>query len=271
MNNILNGYLDGKQKTNLHTMLCLKKIFHDEGRAIDQPFQQREISSMWQSVAAINPNFLNSGVAPVYITKQVFVSRVGHDFYILDEYRESFSQIDWENLIQSVQAITPLFTPIHNQLVNDRGTFLNYAIQILQEPPLEYKKRLIPAFLEIFSYSVLKIHLKYYGADIFRWTRTNSNDGGVDMTCGDVSYSITTHLDYKKMDADASKQVRDRLNFVTIKNKVSADRILEIEEERGLSIRIIELNDLIQLIENFNPIQKSNLLHTLSEEIEKEL
>ena len=60
MNNILNGYLDGKQKTNLHTMLCLKKIFHDEGRAIDQPFQQREISSMWQSVAAINPNFFES-------------------------------------------------------------------------------------------------------------------------------------------------------------------------------------------------------------------
>lgn len=271
MNNILNGYLEGKQKTNLHTMLCLKRIFHDEGRALDQPFQQREISSMWQTVAAINPNFLNSGVAPVYITKQVFISRIEHNFYILEEYRNAFSQIDWGHLIQSVQAITPLFTPIHDQLLNDRGGFLNYAIQILQEPPLEYKKRFIPAFLEIFSYSVLKTHLKYYGADIFRWTRTNSNDGGVDMTCGDVSYSITTHLDYKKMDADASKQVRDRLNFVTIKNKVSADKILEIEEERGLSINIIELNDLIELIENFNALQKSNLLQTLSEEIQKEL
>jgi hypothetical protein len=73
------------------------------------------------------------------------------------------------------------------------------------------------------------------------------------------------------MDADASKQVRDRLNFVTIKNKVSFDKILEIEEERGLSINIIELDDLIKLIESFNTSQKSKLLDVLSEEIDKEL
>ncbi len=271
MLDIIREFVDGKQKTNLHAILCLKKIYHDDQRPIDQSFQQREVSSMWQEVALINPTFLNSGVAPVYMTKQKFITKSGQDLYILEAYRESFGLINWDEVIQSVQSIQPLFSPIFEKLNNDRECFLDYAIGILNEPPPELELRLIPAFLEIFSYSVLKTHLKYFGADIFRWTRTNSNDGGVDMTCGDVSYSITTNLDNKKMEGDAAKQVRDRLNFITIRNRVSLAKVQEIEQERGLNINIIELTGLVQMIHGFSDNQKNQLLETLNLEIAKEL
>ena len=271
MLHIIREFVDGKQKTNLHAILCLKKIYHDDQRPIDQSFDQREISSMWQEVALINPTFLNSGVAPVYMTKQKFITKSGLNLSIVQEYRESFGLINWEDLMQSVQSIQPLFSPIFQKLNNDREEFLDYAIGILNEPPPELELRLIPALLEIFSYAVLKTHLKYFGADIFRWTRTNSNDGGVDMTCGDVSYSITTNLDNKKMEGDASKQVRDRLNFITIRNKVSSEKVQEIEQDRGLSINIIELTGLVQLINGFNRDQKNQLLEILNLEIAKEI
>lgn len=271
MLDIIREFVDGKQKTNLHAILCLKKIYHDGQRPIDQSFQQREISSMWQEVATINPSFLNSGVAPVYMTKQKFITKSGLDLSIVEAYRESFGLIDWDDLIQKVQNIQPLFRPIFEKLNNDREGFLAYAIQILNEPPPELELRLIPAFLEIFSYAVLKTNLRYFGADIFRWTRTNSNDGGVDMTCGDVSYSITTNLDNKKIEGDAAKQVRDRLNFITIRNKVSLAKVQEIEQERGLNINIIELTGLAQMIHGFSRDQKNQLLETLNLEIAKEL
>lgn len=271
MLDIIREFVDGKQKTNLHAILCLKKIYHDDQRPIDQSFQQREISSMWQEVALINPTFLNSMVAPVYMTKQKFITKSGQDLYILEAYRESFGLINWDEVIHSVQRIQPLFSPIFEKLNNDREVFLDYAVGILNEPPPELELRLIPAFLEIFSYSVLKTHLRFFGADIFRWTRTNSNDGGVDMTCGDVSYSITTNLDNKKMEADAAKQVRDRLNFITIRNKVSLEKVREIEQERGLSINIIELTGLAQMVDRFDSKQKNQLLDILNLEIAKEL
>jgi hypothetical protein len=271
MLHIIREFVDGKQKTNLHAILCLKKIYHDDQRPIDQSFDQREISSMWQEVALINPTFLNSGVAPVYMTKQKFITKSGLNLSIVQEYRESFGLINWEDLMQSVQSIQPLFSPIFQKLNNDREEFLDYAIGILNEPPPGLELRLIPALLEIFSYAVLKTHLKYFGADIFRWTRTNSNDGGVDMTCGDVSYSITTNLDNKKMEGDASKQVRDRLNFITIRNKVSSEKVQEIEQDRGLSINIIELTGLVQIINGFNRDQKNQLLEILNLEIAKEI
>lgn len=271
MNTIISSFINGKQKTNLHTILCLKRIFHDGQRPLDQSFQQREISNMWDSVRNYNRNFLNAGVAPVYITKQKFISRIGEEFFILEKYRDSFSQINWDDLIEKVQSIKPLFTPIHEKLVNEREDFLTYAVQTLNNPPQELEIRLIPALLEIFSYAVLKTHLKYFGADIFRWTRTNSNDGGVDMTCGNVSYSITTNLDYRKMYSDATKQVRDRLNFITIRNRVPIDKIREIEQELSLTINLIELSDLSNLVQGFNDTQKNQLLNLLKSEIEKEL
>ena len=115
---IIREFVDGKQKTNLHAILCLKKKYHDDQRPINQSFQQREISSMWQDVALINPTFLNSGVAPVYMTKQKFITKSGQDLYILEAYRESFGLINWVDLIQSVQSIQPLFSPIFEKLNN---------------------------------------------------------------------------------------------------------------------------------------------------------
>jgi len=271
MNNIIREFLEGKQKTNLHALLCLKKIYYDDQRSIISSFQQREVSAMWQSISQLNPTFLNSGVAPVYMTKQKFISKVGQDLYILDNYRASFLEIDWADIVQKIESIQPLFAPIYHNITNDRANFINYVIETLREPPPEIEIRLIPALLEIFSYSVLKTHLKYFGSDIFRWTRTNSNDGGVDMTCGDVSYSITTNLDLKKMHSDVTKQVTNRLNFITIHNRLSVEKIQEIQQEAGISINVFELSNLVQLINSFTNDQKEILLETLHSEILKEL
>ena len=271
MKEIIKEFINAKEKTNLHALLCLKRIYVDQGRSIDQSFQQREVSSMWKNVAEINPNFLNSGVAPVFMTKQKFITKVGEELFILEQYRDSFREIDWNILIEKVQSIQPLIAPIYEKLVSDRENFIEYTIQTLNNTPQEIEIRVVPALLEIFSYAVLKTHLKFFGADIFRWTRTNSNDGGVDMTCGDISYSITTNLNYNKMDGDASKQVRDRLNFVTIKSKVQPEKIREIEQLRELSINVIELKNLSEMVNKFNTLQKEQLLEILTSEIEKEL
>jgi hypothetical protein len=271
MKQIIKKFIEGKQKTNLHAILCLKRIYVDNERPINKSFQQNEISRLWPDVAELNPSFLNAGVAPVYMTKQQFISKVDEDLFVIEKYWESFLQLPWNEIENIVIDIKPLFAPIYHTLQTNRNNFINHIINILQTQPSNIDIKLIPALLEIFAYAVLKTHLNYFGADILRWTRTNSNDGGVDMTCGDVCYSITTNLNYNKMDGDASKQVRNRLNFITIKSKIGANTVTEIEQSRGLKINIIQLNDLVKLISHFDAIQNEELINTLDKEIMKEL
>jgi hypothetical protein len=271
MEQIIKTFIEGKQKTNLHALLCLKKIYIDDKRPLDQSFQQGEVSRMWATVASINPTFLNADVAPVYMTKQQFISKVGQDLFIVEQYRDAFQQIDWDIVVQQVAAIKPLFAPIYDYLLQNKSNFIEYVFTILEQRPDDINQKLIPALLEISAYAVLKTHLNYYGADILRWTRTNSNDGGVDMTCGNVCYSITTNLNERKMDSDAAKQVRDRLNFITLTNNVDPKKIAEIEESRGLKINVIELSDLKKIINNFSDAQEEQLLSIFNEEIMKEI
>ena len=273
MNSIILKFLEKQDKTNLHALLCLKSIYNDDNRDMGVPFLLSEMSGKWRVARTINPSFLDSDYAPVFFSKQPFITKIEKNYYINENFRDGFRQIDWENLIQKIGQIKPMFSGLYQSLLDERERFIDKIISLLAGNVTKENtdNKLVPALLEIFSYSILKIKLNFYGADIYRWTKTNANDGGVDMTCGDVSYCVTTKLNLSKINKDAQKQVRDKLNFITIRHTLKPGQIQEIAEKYHLTINIVTIADLIQIHSNFSLTQKELLLHRIQTEIEKEL
>lgn len=272
MEDLVKYFIENKEKTNLSVLLCLKRIYIDGKRAVDLPFLSREISQCWAEVReSINPSFLNATYHNSYIQRQAFLRQAGEEYFIAESFQKDFTALDWNALEEEVKNIQPLFKSLLDQLTNEGEVFIEKAFTILENHQTERNKKIAPALLEIFSYSLLKTHLNYFGADIVRWTRTNSNDGGVDMTCGHVSYSVTTALNNKKLESDAEKQVAGRLNFITLNNTTTADKIKEMEECNNLEIQVIGTDDLRRLKNGFSFRQVDQFILYLKQEMEKEL
>lgn len=271
MKDLVQNYIDNKEKTNLSVLLCLKKIYIDENRAVNLPFLSSEVSQNWPSVKEINPALLNATYHKTYIQRAAFLTQEGDKYFIKVAFQQEFIKLDWQAIENQIRGIEPLFKTLYDQLTNNSEAFIDMAFKLLENHQSESHKKIAPALLEIFSYALLKTHLNYFGADLVRWTRTNSNDGGVDMTCGHVSYSVTTALNNKKLESDAEKQVAGRLNFITLNNTLSDIKIKEVEECHGLEIQVIDLEDLKRLKDGFTGRQLVQFINYLKTEMCKEL
>lgn len=270
----LTKIIDGNEKTNLHPLLCLKKFYYDEGRPLFTSFNLKDISSIWVEISKINPAFLDSGYAPDYIRRfsgGILTQKSKDEFFINKNFRKDFNKIDWMSLINKLKKLTPPLLAIYYNL----KLIKNYdsVINLFESNIIITEKKLSPFLLEIFAYSVIKVHLWFYGADqnLHRYTKTNANDGGVDIACGDVIYCITTNLSINKVQSDAKKQVKDRLTFITINNKINEEKLKNIIEEEKITIDILELTNLTNMAQDFNNKQKKLLRKTLLNELEKEL
>jgi len=131
METIVGRFIASKDKTNLHTLLCLKTIY--AGRPLTESFTAKEISRFWVEAQNINPGFLNSSFAPVYISKQKFFRKEGGQYTLLPSYFESFSRLDWNNIIHEIENI-------RNPLI--------YVLEILDPIDIQLGFNQLVAFLQ---------------------------------------------------------------------------------------------------------------------------
>lgn len=271
--------INSNAKTNLHPIFCLKKIYIDEKRPFSQVFTSEEIRANWLKISKINPVFFNSAYSPTYelrlLEKKVIVQSKG-GYIISEAFRNEFKNIDWASQINKRKKQTPPLLDVFNLLKNDRSKKVD--IELLKNKILLKDKNVSPSLLEIFSYSVIKTHLWFFGADqnLHRYTRTNANDGGVDIVCGDMIYCVTTSLTLSKIKSDVNKQVKNRLTFITIKDKISDKQAkLKMLEEiitlQNVEVNILDLESILNIANKFDLLQQKNLKKTLLKELQNEL
>jgi hypothetical protein len=271
--------INSNAKTNLHPIFCLKKIYIDEKRPLNQIFTSEEIRANWLKISQINPAFFNSAHSPTFelrlLGKKIIIQSNG-GYVINKKYREEFKNIDWVSQINKRKKQTPPLLNVYNTLKDDRSKSFN--INLFKNNILVKDKNLSPSLLEIFAYSVIKTHLWIFGADqnIHRYTKTNANDGGVDIACGDMIYCVTTNLTLSKIMSDAKKQVKNRLTFITVKdnirNKETKLKILNnISKEQNVEISILDLENIFNFALKFDAIQQKRLRVTLLNELQNEL
>lgn len=266
-------------KTIMLPLFCLKKIYIDEKRPLNQIFTSEEIRSNWLKVSQINPNFFNSDYSSTFelrLLEKKIIEQSRGGYLINKNLRNEFKNIDWGAEIKKIKNQTSPLLDLYIFLKNSNLKKLD--IDYIRDKILLKDKKLSPSLLEIFSYSVIKTHLWIFGADqnLHRYTKTNANDGGVDIACGDMIYCVTTHLTLSKIKKDAKKQVKNRLTFITINNKLMERKanciaLDEIIKELKVEINIIDLENIINHAVNFDLGQQRRLSKTLIAELENEL
>lgn len=265
---LLSKFIKNKEKTNIHVLLCIKDcIYANEYIKVDHQITSNELLHSWKKNIQLNPTLLNSQFFIDYFFRQKYLIKNGEFLEIHKNYKEEFKSIKWNEVIEKVIELKPDLFFLKKTL--ESSSELN-IVNIFEDLIRKGDKKIKPLLLEIFTFSVLKSHLTFFGSNIFRWTKINASDGGVDFTCGDTSYCVTTNLNFNKITSDLNKQVNDKIVFVTIDNKkLNIKKINSMYKSKNINILL--LKDVIDLYKLFDKIKFKKFKEILSEEIEKEI
>lgn len=135
-----------------------------------------------------------------------------------------------------------------------------------------------PANFEIFSFSVLKVHLEKFACKIYRDTRTAAHDRGVDISTNfGVVYQVKRLTVRSETEAD---RIYDELALNFDKERIDAGNVILVIDDISKDIRQYLVNmkiqsiskvDVISLAANFTePEDRQRVLRIVYEEFRRE-